>query len=242
MQIPRTLTINGDQTRFIDLISSRNLDRIQSLVAGYELLFVDEAQRIPEIGINLKIILDQIPSLKVLVTSSSALDLASKIIEPLTGRVWNYQLFPISFHELSALRNPAELTDNLEERLVFGSYPEVFSMSGKVEKVEYLRNLSDAYLYRALSNRDDQGKLWENFLMIERMKYMHYSGRLYSPYFWRTYTGAELDYIEEQEGVLSGYKFKYRPKGTTAMPSFQTAYPNSQYKEISLENYLDFIL
>lgn len=332
----KTLTINGDQMRFIDLISSRNLAKIKSLVTGYELLFVDEAQRIPEIGINLKIILDNIPSLKVLVTGSSSLDLASKISEPLTGRVWNYQLFPISYNELSALKNPAELTECLEERLIFGSYPEVFSLVSKIDRTEYLRNLSDAYLYReliefgevknsskirdllkllafqigsevsltevgsqlgmgkdtvaryidlleksfvvfrlkgfsrnlrkeitkmdkvyfydlgirnvlindlkALNDRNDLGSLWENFLMIERMKYMKYSGRLYSPYFWRTYTGAELDYVEEYEGNLGGYEFKYRPKGSIMPPSFQAAYPNSQFKEITSENYLDFIV
>jgi len=332
----RTLSINGDQNRFIDVISSRDLARIQSLVSGYDLLFVDEAQRIPEIGVNLKIILDNIPSLKVLVTGSSSLDLASKISEPLTGRTWNYQLFPISFLELRALQNSIELDDTLAERLVFGSYPELFSMTSETDKKEYLRNLSDAYLYReliefgeiknsskirdllkllafqigsevsltelgrqlgmgkdtvdryidlleksfvifrlkgfsrnlrkeitkmdkiyfydlgirnvlidnlkTLSNRDDLGKLWENFLLIERMKYMKYSGRLYSPYFWRTYTGAELDYIEEHAGTLSCYEFKYHSKGSRIPTTFSATYPGSQFTEITRANYLDFIL
>jgi len=101
-----TLVINGDQSRFIDIITSRDLAKIQSLVSGYEMLFVDEAQRIPEIGINLKIILDNIPNFKVLVTGSSSLDLASKISEPLTGRVWSYHLYPVSFLELSAFTTP----------------------------------------------------------------------------------------------------------------------------------------
>lgn len=331
----KTITINGDQTRFIDLISSRNLAALQSLVTGYEMLFVDEAQRIPEIGINLKILLDNIPDLKILVTGSSSLDLASKISEPLTGRVWNYQLYPISFLELSGFLNPAELDDSHQDRLIYGSYPEIFSMTGELQKREYLQNLSDAYLYRdliefgevrnsskirdllkllafqigsevsltelgsqlgmgkdtiarymdlleksfiifrlkgfsrnlrkevtkmdkvffydlgirnvlidnlkSLDNRDDVGKLWENFLIVERMKYMKYSGKLFTPYFWRTYTGAEIDYIEEQEGFLSGYEFKYRGKGTKAPLTFLTTYPNSVFNEISRENYLKFI-
>lgn len=331
----KTLTINGDQTRFIDIISSRNLAKIQSMVAGYELLFVDEAQRIPEIGINLKIILDNIPSLRVLVTGSSSLDLASKISEPLTGRVWNYHLYPISFLELSALYNHAELNDALEDRLIYGSYPELFSMAGELQKKEYLQNLSDAYLYRdliefgdiknsskirdllkllafqigsevsmselgtqlgmgkdtisryidlfeksfivfrlkgfsrnlrkevtkmdklffydlgirnvlidnlkSLQNRDDLGKMWENFLMIERMKYMRYTNKLYAPYFWRTYTGAEIDYVEEQGGVLSGYEFKYQGKVSKAPQTFMSTYENSRFSEISRENYLEFI-
>src|SRR3989344_3223924 len=277
----KTLTINGDQSRFIDIISSRDLGKIQSLVKGYELLFVDEAQRIPEIGINLKIILDQIPSLKVLVTGSSSLDLASKVSEPLTGRTWNYRLYPISFLELSRLYNRAELDNQLEERLVYGSYPEIFSITAGQQKIEYLRNLSDAYLYKdliefsgiknsskihdllkllafqighqvslselgksleiskdtvghyidlleksnivfrlkgfsrnlrkevvkmdkiyffdlgirnilidnlnTLNNRSDSGPLWENFLIIERMKLLAYSQDYASAYFWRTY-------------------------------------------------------
>jgi len=146
----RALTINGDQNRFIDIISSRDLARIQSLVSGYELLFIDEAQRIPEIGINLKIILDNLPELKVLVTGSSSLDLASKISEPLTGRVWNYQLFPVSFLEMRALLNRVELDETLFQRLVYGAYPEIFSITGDRDKKEYLRNMSDAYLYREL--------------------------------------------------------------------------------------------
>lgn len=331
----RVLTVNGDQTRFIDQLSSRNLNTLESLVSGYQLLFVDEAQRIPEIGINLKIILDNIPGLKVLVTGSSSLDLASKISEPLTGRVWNYQLFPISFLELSNLYNRVELEEKLPERLIFGSYPELINMAGESQKREYLQNLSDAYLYReliefgeiknsskirdllkllafqigsevsltelgrqlgmgkdtvsryielleksfilfrlkgfsrnlrkevskmdkvffydlgirnvlidnlkSLDNRDDVGKLWENFLLIERAKFMKYNNRLYSPYFWRTYTGAELDYIEEREGMIAGYEFKLHPKGSKAPATLISTYPNSTFTEISRENYLDFI-
>ncbi len=97
----KTLTVNGDQSQFLDILSSRDLNKIKSLVEGYELLFIDEAQRIPEIGLTLKIILDNLPFMKVIVTGSSSLDLASKISEPLTGRVWTYHLYPISFLELS---------------------------------------------------------------------------------------------------------------------------------------------
>src|SRR3989344_8137740 len=86
----KVLTINGDQSLHVDVLSSRNLNKIKALVEGYELLFVDEAQRIAEVGLAIKIILDNLPKLKVIVTGSSSLDLASKISEPLTGRVWSY--------------------------------------------------------------------------------------------------------------------------------------------------------
>lgn len=332
----KTLTINGDQSRFLDIISSRDLGKIKSLVEGYELLFIDEAQRIPEIGINLKIIFDNIPSLKVLVTGSSSLDLASKVSEPLTGRTWSYHLYSISFLELSQLYNRAELNDQLETRLVYGSYPEVFSIIGEKQKIEYLQNLSDAYLYKDLvefgglknsskirdllkllafqvgsqvslseigaslriskdtvahyidlleksyvifrlkgfsrnlrkevikmdkiyffdlgirnilidnlkpiKDRNDVGQLWENFLIIERMKLLAYNRDYASVYFWRTYTGAELDYIEEKGGKLFGFEFKSGSKITKAPASWINAYPGSSFTCVNRENYLDFIL
>jgi len=331
----KTLSINGDQSRFIDIISSRDLAKIESLTHGYDLLFIDEAQRIPEIGINLKIILDSIPTLKVLVTGSSSLDLASKITEPLTGRVWNYHLYPISTLELSGTNNKSELQAMLEERLVYGSYPEVFSLKSQKLKNEYLQNLADSYLYRDLiefgdiknsskirdllkllafqigsevslselgsslgiskdtvaryidlleksfiifrisgfsrnlrkevtkmnkiyfydvgirnilidnlkylNDRNDIGVLWENLLIIERIKYLSYKQKNFSRYFWRTHTGAELDYVEEQNGQISGYEFKWKNKQSKAPNSWQETYTNSTYKEINRENYLAFI-
>lgn len=332
----KVLTINGDQNRFIDIISSRDLGKIKSLVEGYELLFIDEAQRIPEIGLNLKIILDNLPDLKVLVTGSSSLDLASKISEPLTGRVWSYRLFPISFLELSGKSNSAELDAQLEERLVYGSYPEVFSMVGEVRKREYLQNLSDAYLYKdlvefgdiknsskirdllkllafqvgsqvslseiggslgmskdtvsryidlleksyiifrlkglsrnlrkevskmdkvyfydlgvrnilidnlkPLKDRNDVGQLWENFLMNERMKLLSYKQDYASIYFWRTYTGAELDYVEEKGGELLGCEFKFGEKTVREPLGWKNTYSNSKFLPVNRKNYLDFIL
>ncbi len=332
----KVLTINGDQTRYLDIITSRDLNTIKSLVTGYDMIFIDEAQRIPEIGLNLKIILDNLPDLKVLVTGSSSLDLASKISEPLTGRVWNYHLYPISFLELSHYQNPAELDSDLEQRLIYGSYPEIFSMVSRDLKREYLQTLSDSYFYKdllefqniknsskirdllkllsfqvgsqvslselgnslniskdtvaryidlleksfvifrlkgfsrnlrkevskmdkiyfydlgirnilidnlnSLSNRNDQGQLWENFLIIERMKLRDYQQHHASAYFWRTYTGAELDYIEEKDGILSGFEFKFNNKRVKIPRSWISTYPDSKYSCVNKSNYLDFIL
>lgn len=332
----KTLIINGDQSRFIDIITSRDLAKIQSLVSGYDMLFVDEAQRIPEIGINLKIILDNLPALKVLVTGSSSLDLASKISEPLTGRTWSYHLYPISFLELSAFQNRMELDNNLEERLTYGSYPEIFSYESLFQKREYLQNISDAYLYRdliefgdiknsskirdllkllafqigsevsltelgtslsmskdtvsryidlleksfiifrlsgfsrnlrkevtkmdkiyfydlgirnilidnlkSLKDRNDLGFLWENFLLLERMKFNASKQDLVSSYFWRTHTGAELDYVEEKNGTLFGFEFKSGSKIEKVPAGWPKAYPESKFQCINKNNYLDFIL
>lgn len=331
-----TLVINGDQSRFIDIITSRDLAKIQSLVSGYNMLFVDEAQRIPEIGINLKIILDNLPKLKVLVTCSSSLDLASKISEPLTGRVWNYHLYSISFLELSAFQNRAELDNNLEERLIYGSYPEIFSYESLLQKREYLQTVSDAYLYRdliefgdiknsskirdllkllafqigsevsltelgtslsmskdtvsryidlleksyivfrlggfsrnlrkevtrmdkiffydlgirnilidnlkPLKDRNDSGSLWENFLLLERVKLNAGKQDFVSNYFWRTHTGAELDYVEEKNGTLYGFEFKSGSKIVKVPSGWLKAYPESKFQCVNKNNYLDFIL
>ncbi|MEK7061465.1 MAG: ATP-binding protein, partial [Patescibacteria group bacterium] len=332
----KTLTINGDQTNFVDILSSRDLNKIKSLLEGYDLLFVDEAQRIPEIGISLKIIIDNIPSIKVLVTRSSSLDLANKVSEPLTGRIWTYHLYPISFLELSSKYNKAELDSFLEEKLIYGGYPELSSITSEFQKKEYLQILSDAYLYKdliefrniknsskirdllkllafqigsqvsltelgnslgmskdtvakyidlleksntifrlkglsrnlrkevvkmdkiyffdlgirnilidnlkQLKDRNDVGQLWENFLITERMKMLAYTQNQASIYFWRTYTGAELDYIEEKDGGLFGFEFKYGKKLGKVPKSWPETYLNSKYACINKDNYLNFIL
>src|SRR3989344_9287450 len=127
----KTLVLNGDRRgNWWDVVVSRELSKLKMMLTGYDALFVDEAQRIPEIGLSLKIILDEFPGLKVLVTGSSSIDLASKISEPLTGRIITHKLYPISFVELNTIFTPFELLENLEERMIFGSYPEIFSLHG----------------------------------------------------------------------------------------------------------------
>ena len=332
----KTLMVDGDQSKYMDIFSSRNLEKIKSLVSGFDLLFIDEAQRIPEIGINLKIIFDNIPTLKVIVTGSSSLDLASQIREPLTGRVWTYHLYPISLLELSKTHNRFQLSSQLDDLLVYGLYPELFSFQTLKEKEEYLVNLADAYLYKdllafeglknsikirdllkllafqvgsqvslselgrslsmsketvakyidflekssvlmrlkgfsrnlrkeivkmdkiyfidlgirniligntkPLTDRNDIGQLWENFLIVERTKSNAYLGKNVSQYFWRTYTGAELDYIEERDGTLKGFEFKYGEKIRSVPNGWIGAYPEARYQCINARSYLDFLL
>jgi len=90
----KCLEINADQPKYIDLLSSRDLLKMRSLVDGYDLLFIDEAQRVPDIGINLKILHDALPGLKIIATGSSSFELANRTKEPLTGRTWTYNLYP----------------------------------------------------------------------------------------------------------------------------------------------------
>lgn len=332
----KTLILNGDrQGNWWEVITSRELSKIKLLLSGYQALFIDEAQRIPEIGLSLKIILDEFPSLKVIVTGSSSLDLASKISEPLTGRIFTHKLYPISFAELNGILTPFELQESLEERMIFGSFPEIFSLEGTSAKTEYLINLTDNYLYKDLlefggirnsnkirdllkliafqvgsevslselgssldlsrntvdryidlleksyvifrlsgfsrnlrkevskmdkiyfydtgvrntiignlnflNNRDDTGKLWENFLMIERIKHQEHAHKLYGRYFWRLSSGAEIDLVEEEGGKLMGFEFKYGKRQARIPKSWVNTYPNAEFKNINKDNYLDFV-
>jgi hypothetical protein len=331
----RTLSVNGDELRYADVLSSRDLRKLQGLVGGYEMLFIDEAQRIPEIGINLKILHDALPQLKILVTGSSSLDLASQVSEPLTGRKWTYWLYPISFLELQASYNTFELDQQIEERLVYGMYPEIFAFDSDRMRQQYLEELMNAYLYKdvlqlagikhaaklhdmvkllafqigsevslselgsnlgmskdtvshyidlleqsfvifrlrglnrnlrkevskmskiyfydlgvrnvvidflkPLGNRNDQGQLWENFLILERLKSLAYLQTSAARYFWRVHTGAEIDYVEERQGRFFGYEMKWGNRLASPPASWLTAYPQASFQTINRQNYLEFL-
>ncbi len=335
-EIPlKTLNINADEAKYNDILSSRNLQKMDSLTAGYEIIFIDEAQRIPDIGINLKILHDGHPHLKIIATGSSSFELAQTISEPLTGRTWTYTLYPVAFHELKNHYNQFEMDQQLEERLIYGSYPEIFSLTNNEDKRKYLEELTTSYLYKdilelssiknskkihdllrllayqigqevsfteigqklelskntissyidlleksfvvfrlsglsrnlrkevtqknkifftdlgvrntlidnlkPLKNRNDQGGLWENFLITERLKKTTYTNKYLSRYFWRTYTGAEIDYIEEYDGVLHGYEFKFGDKTITMPKSWKETYPDNTFTTINKNNYFEFV-
>jgi len=330
----KTLYINADEALYSEVLSSRDARKLTNLVAGYELLIVDEAQRVPDIGINLKILYDAGTGVKIIATGSSSFELANKVSEPLTGRHWTYFLYPIAELERRHHWNAFELTSTQEERLVFSSYPEVFSLAGE-ERVSYLRTLASDYLYKdiltlqdirspgkirdllkllafqignqvslhelasalemsketvaryidlleksfvlfrlsgfsrnlrkevtkthkyyfydlgirnsivdnfkLLTERADTGALWENFLLLERIKHNAYKHVLATSYFWRTYTGAEIDYVEEWENALHGYEFKWGERSKKQPRSWISAYPHATHEVINRENYLDFV-
>jgi len=144
----KTLSINADEEKYVDILSSRNLDKMKSLVEGYEMIFIDEAQRIPNIGINLKILCDGLPKLKIIATGSSSFDLANKITEPLTGRIWSFRLYPVAWLELKNLYNSFELTNLQNQWLVYGGYPEVFTTVNNYEKQDLLKEIGRSYLYK----------------------------------------------------------------------------------------------
>jgi len=158
----KVLQVNADFNPHVEVFSSRDLDKLCLFVAGFDFLFIDEAQRIPDIGINLKTLHDNFPKLRILVTCSSSLDLANRIHEPLTGRTWTFQLHPFSAQELSAKFTVLDYHSRLEEWLIFGSYPGVLELENRTDKAAFLHELTHAYLYKdvlELSGIRQSGKL-----------------------------------------------------------------------------------
>ncbi len=140
------LWLNGDDADTRSILASSNATRLKALLGKTRTLIIDEAQRIPDIGLTIKIILDQIPGIKVIATGSSSFELGNQINEPLTGRKWEYHLFPLSYEELVTHTSPLEEQRLLEQRLIFGSYPEIVTHPG--DENERLKLLADSYLYK----------------------------------------------------------------------------------------------
>lgn len=140
---------SGENTETQDILSSGDFPRIFGYIEGVELLFIDEAQRIPKIGEGLKILVDHRPELRIIVTGSSSFDLAQQIGEPLTGRRRVITLYPFAQRELRGIvGNAFELTQRLPEFLVYGSYPQVLTAPSRSEREAILLDLVDTYLLR----------------------------------------------------------------------------------------------
>jgi len=139
---------NGEDFRIAELFSSRDPDRISEYAKGYELVVIDEAQKIPDAGSGLKMLIDNNPDLMVIATGSSSFDLAGTVGEPLTGRKRTLTMFPVSQIELSEMFNRYDLKDMLEEFLIYGSYPEVVEAKSKDEKSRIVTELTHSYLLK----------------------------------------------------------------------------------------------
>jgi len=140
------LYINCDEPATISLFENISTDKWKQLIGKNKLIVIDEAQRIRDIGIKLKLAIDQIHGIQLIVTGSSSLDLANNINEPLTGRKWEYFLYPISWGELKKNTDFLTRSGQLENRLIFGMYPEVMMHQGK--EIELLNNLAGSYLFK----------------------------------------------------------------------------------------------
>jgi uncharacterized protein len=325
--------VNGDEADVRALLTNVTSSQLKSFIGNANTLVIDEAQRIENIGLTLKLITDNLPT-KIVATGSSAFELANKINEPLTGRKWEYMLFPISYSEMVNHTSQLEEKRLLHTRLVYGYYPEVVTSAGKEKDI--LKQLANSYLYKdiltweriqkperleklaqalafqlgnevsyhelgqmtgldnetveryllllerafivfrlttfsrnlrnelkktrkvyffdnglrnALINqfnpiglRQDVGALWENFLMSERIKHLQYNELYRNRYFWRTHTQQEIDYVEEYDGKLCAYEFKWSSKAKVRFPkSFLEAYPGTETQIITPDNFEEFV-
>jgi len=140
------LFLDADDPTIRTLLSSPNTEQIRTILADYKIVFIDEAQRIPGIGLTLKIICDQFKNIQLIVSGSSSFDLGNALNEPLTGRKWEYEMFPISWEEYERKIGFIKSEQQLENRLLYGFYPEVINNQGKER--ETLNNLVNSYLYR----------------------------------------------------------------------------------------------
>lgn len=330
----RVLWLNGDELDIQQLFSSASASRLKSIFGNNNIIIIDEAQRIRDIGLRLKLITDAIPEVQLIVTGSSSFDLANQVNEPLTGRKWEYRMFPLSFREMVEHHGLLEEKRLLAHRLVFGYYPEIVNFQG--EEIERLKQLSDSYLYKdiflweriqkpdklisllqalayqtgnqisynelgnlcnldsktvekyiilleqayvifrvgsfsrnlrnelknskkiyfvdngirnalinsfdAIEKRLDIGALWENFLMSERAKYLHYNQISSVQMFWRTKDQNEIDYIEANGSHLNAFEFKWNPATKVRTPhTFLNAYPQSVFTTIHRDNFEDFL-
>ncbi len=328
---------SGDNILIQNTLNGADFNTIKEYVAGYELIVIDEAQRIPNIGQSLKIMVDQIKNLRVIVTGSSSFELIGQAGEPLTGRKTTLTLYPIAQLELIQRYNKNELKAHLPNYLIFGGYPEVVLAESEKLKRDYITEIAHSYLLKDILEldrirnskilvdllrllafqignevsfselaqhlmidsktvsryidllektfvvyrlngfsrnlrkeitrkskyyfydngirnalianfnppelRDDIGKLWENFLVIERIKKQSYHGIHANNYFWRTWDKNEIDFVEEREGRLFGYEFKWgNNKRVTAPTDWVNTYKNSDFTLINPLNYLDFVL
>lgn len=329
--------LKGDNRDVQNALSSHSPQQIIEFIGkDTTVLIVDEAQKVPNIGDNLKIIVDDFPKIKVIASGSASFELSQKLGEPLTGRQKKVFLYPISASEIILNLSSSTYIETLENNLIYGTYPKLFSLSSNAEKNEYLSNLANDFLFKdilelekvkgskvlfdlltliafqigkevsltelatrldlhrrtisryldlleksfiifnlrsfsrnlrkeiysnsrwyfydlgvrnAIINnfnpiniRDDIGALWENYLVVERLKKQAYLPIYSHNFFWRTYDQQEIDWVEEHEGKLFGFEIKWQtPKKTKSPSSWLSTYPNATYQVVTRDNHLDFI-
>ncbi|TRX56247.1 ATP-binding protein [Fulvivirga sp. M361] len=142
------LFLNGDDPVVRDELAAANTEKLKQIIGNHSIIFIDEAQRVKNIGLTLKMITDQFSSVRLLVSGSSALEINQEITEPLTGRKWEYQLYPVSWSELLTHLGYIVTQQQLEIRLVYGMYPEVITAHARGEGKEVLQQLTSSYLYQ----------------------------------------------------------------------------------------------
>ena len=155
-QKEKTLYLNCDEPQTVSALTNRNMRELQMLVGANRFVVIDEAQKVDNIGLTLKLIVDNMPDVQVIATGSSAFELRNRLNEPLTGRKYEYQMFPISTAEIYQTDGYLEVQKQLESRLIFGSYPDI--LNRREEPRELLSMLTDSYLYKDILATDNLRK------------------------------------------------------------------------------------
>lgn len=165
----KVLLLNGEDLDSVSILKEKSISNYSHILDGVNLLAIDEAQAIPDIGSKLKLIVDEIPGISVVATGSSSFDLLNKAGEPLVGRSSLFYLTPFSQREIGQVENALETRQNLESRLIYGSYPEVVTMSGYDNKAQYLGDIVNAYLLKDILSIDglkNSGKMKDLLRLI----------------------------------------------------------------------------
>ena len=332
------LEINGDNTDVQTMFVNVDDTKMKVLIGNKNFLFVDEAQKIGNVGNMLKIVAEKFDDVKVIVTGSSAFKLAEAVNESLTGRKREFRLYPLSFKEMADETSVLEESRMIDHRLIYGYYPEVVTSPG--DEKEVIKELIDSYLYKdvleeneiakqdklvrlvqalafqigstvsanelaglvgvdaktveryidilekcyiiftlpsyaknqrnelkfarkiyfwdmgirngvignmapvSLRSPEELGHMWENFLIAERIKRNDYAGRTFvQHYFWRTQQKKEVDLIEIEDGMMTGFEIKRKEgKRAGAPASFTAAYPDAHFECVTPSDLMYFLI
>ncbi len=332
------LEINGDNTDVQTMFVNVDDTKMKVLIGNKNFLFVDEAQKIGNVGNMLKIVAEKFDDVKVIVTGSSAFKLAEAVNESLTGRKREFRLYPLSFKEMADETSALEESRMIDLRLIYGYYPEVVTSHG--DEKEVIKELIDSYLYKdvleeneiakqdklvrlvqalafqigttvsanelaglvgvdaktveryidilekcyiiftlpsyaknqrnelkfarkiyfwdmgirngvignmapvSLRSPEELGHMWENFLIAERIKRNDYAGRTFvQHYFWRTQQKKEVDLIEIEDGMMTGFEIKRKEgKRVGAPASFTAAYPDARFECVTPTDLMSFLM
>lgn len=329
------MVLNGEDINVHDRLANRTIENYRQVLGSVKLLYIDEAQKIPEIGQKLKLMIDEIPELKIIVSGSSSFDLNRDAGEPLTGRKYSFNLYAFSEREYNQVENNISKLDKVRDRMIFGNYPELLNLPDREDRIDYLNEMVSSYLlkdilayeniknsqkifnllrliafqlggevsmqelgqqlsiskntvekyldllckvyilqrvegfsrnlrkeitknsrwyfldngirnavianFNPIESRNDVGQLWENYMISERIKYLEYKKIPSNTYFWRTYDQQEIDWVEEREGSLFGYEFKWKESKTKTPSQWKKTYPDAAFKVIHMHNFEDWL-
>jgi predicted AAA+ superfamily ATPase len=142
------LSLNGEDINVHDKLAIRSVENYKQLIGSHRVLYIDEAQKIPDIGLKLKLMVDEIEGLKIIISGSSSFDISKEAGEPLTGRKHTFNLFALSENEYNQIENSISKIDKLRERLIFGNYPELLQLPDQTDKIDYLNDMISSYLLK----------------------------------------------------------------------------------------------